>query len=63
MAAGDRDGSLGANGGSPPFFTEEAEEVARPVVPLGQAGEDVTVVRPRRGGLPRVVALALARHV
>lgn len=60
MATGDRDRSRGADGGPPPFFTEEAEEVARPVVPLGQAGDDVTVVRPRRGGLPRSVALALA---
>lgn len=45
---------------SEPLFTEEAEEEARPVVPLGMAGEPRYFSRPGRGRLPRSFVLVLA---
>lgn len=63
MAANDKHLHGGANARparSEPLFTEEAEEEARPVVPLGGTHDEATVVRPRRGKLPRNAALALA---
>lgn len=63
MAADDKHLHAGVNARPPesePLFTEEAEEEARPVVPLAGTHDDATVVRPRRGRLPRNLALALA---
>jgi len=60
MATGDRHPRGGANAGPAPLFNEEALEEARPVVPLVETRDEATVVRPRRGRLPRNVALALA---
>jgi hypothetical protein len=42
------------------FFTEEAEEEARPVVPLGRVGHAGAARRRARGRLPRSFILALA---
>ena len=63
MAAEDKHLHAGVNARpteSEPLFTEEAEEEARPVVPLAVTHDDATVVRPRRGRLPRNLVLALA---
>jgi hypothetical protein len=60
MAADEKHPHGGANAEPAPFFNEEAEEEARPVVPLVQTRDEATVVRPRRGRLPRNVVLALA---
>lgn len=43
-----------------PFFTEQAEEEARPVVPLGRAGDAGPSYGTTRGRLPRGVNLLLA---
>src|SRR5215218_3171195 len=43
-----------------PLFTEEAEEEARPVVPLGRVGDGGPASGRVRGRLPRSFILALA---
>ena len=63
MAAEDKHLHAGVNARpneSEPLFTEEAEEEARPVVPLAGTHDDAMVVRPRRGRMPRNLVLALA---
>ena len=61
MGAGEK--HLTADGGTDseePFFDEEAEEEARPVVPLGVIGDARPSTGRRRGGLPQSLVLTLA---
>lgn len=58
---GERDNqALGGRAVEEPFFTEEAEEVARPVVPLRQAEAVGPTSEQPRGRLPQSLKLSLA---
>lgn len=62
MKAEERHLAAGGDGAAveEPLFTEEAEEEARPVVPLGRVGDGGPASGQVRGRLPRSFILALA---
>lgn len=60
MKTGEKKRTTGGDAGTAPFFSEEAEEEARPVVPLGWVSGPESDSRPARGKWARNLTLALA---